>query len=113
VVSLREGESGEALWNLTGEEAFFAGHFPGRPVVPGVLIAEALAQWSGIVGSAGEHAGKLAQVDVRFDRAVTPPADILLYSKLLRTMGPLRQFEVTASVGNQVVARGELTIRYE
>ncbi len=105
---VKEGELAEGIWSVSGKEAFFAGHFPGNPVVPGVLIAEALAQLSGIAG--GGSSGKLAQVDVRFDQSVVPPAEIVLSSKLARTMGALQQFEVSASVGGNVVARGTLTL---
>src|SRR5690606_9376629 len=75
VVKLTPGESGEGYWSVDGSEAFFAGHFPGNPLVPGVLIAEALAQFSGIVGAAAGAGsqGKLAQVNVRFLKPVAPP----------------------------------------
>ncbi|MDB5298597.1 MAG: putative (3R)-hydroxymyristoyl-[acyl-carrier-protein] dehydratase [Phycisphaerales bacterium] len=111
VVAITESDSGEAEWLVSGEEAFFAGHFPGNPVVPGVLIAEALAQLSGLVGpDNGLRGGKLAHMDVRFEQAVAPPAQITLRSKLLRAMGELQQFEVSASVGETVVARGTLAL---
>jgi 3-hydroxymyristoyl/3-hydroxydecanoyl-(acyl carrier protein) dehydratase len=72
------------------------------------LIAEALAQLSGIAGSS--DGGKMAQVDVRFDQSVVPPAEILLSSKLTRTIGALQLFDVSASVGGNIVARGTLTL---
>ena len=93
-------------------EHFFTGHFPNRPMVPGVLIAEALAQLSGLAGTApsANEEGKLAQVDVRFDEPVIPPAQIVLKSKVTRVMGPLQMFEVSAHVGEKTVARGSLTL---
>lgn len=114
VVAVTEGESAEGAWAVSGGEPFFAGHFPGRPIVPGVLIAEALAQVSGLAippppaGTPTE--GKLAQVDVRFEQPVAPPAEIALRSRLTRRMGTLSLFDVTASVGPVVVARGTLTL---
>jgi len=108
--SIRRGDEGEAVWALTGSEPFFAGHFPNQPLVPGVLIAEALAQLSGIVGPSDARQGKLVHVDVRFDQSVAPPAEIILRSRCLRTVGGLEQFEVSALVGDQVVARGMLTL---
>jgi 3-hydroxyacyl-[acyl-carrier-protein] dehydratase len=109
----KPGESATGVWAVTGSEAFFAGHFPGQPLVPGVLLAEALAQISGIAGpstgSAGEQ-GKLVHVDVRFDAPVAPPADVVLSSKVTRVMGPLQQFDVSASVSGTVIARGSITL---
>ena len=111
IVSIVQDQSGEAIWSVTGSEAFFAGHFPGQPLVPGVLIAEALAQLSGIVGpDKGSRGGKLAHVDIRFEAPVTPPADLTLKSKLERVMGELQLFEVSAQVGSTLVARGTLTL---
>jgi 3-hydroxyacyl-[acyl-carrier-protein] dehydratase len=110
VCQIQENVSGEAIWALSGQEPFFSGHFPGQPMVPGVLIAEAMAQLSGLVGPATSNQGKLVHADVRFDRPVAPPAEITLRSRHLRSIGELQQFEVSASVGEQVVARGMLTL---
>jgi 3-hydroxyacyl-[acyl-carrier-protein] dehydratase len=110
ITRIKAGESGEAVWSLSGSEPFFAGHFPGNPLVPGVLIAEAMAQLSGLVGPAAADEGKLVHVDVRFDRPVAPPAEIVLASRHLRTIGILQQFEVSAAIGQESVARGMLTL---
>ena len=110
VTAIKDGESGEGVWSLSGSEPFFAGHFPGHPLVPGVLIAEAMAQLSGLVGPVASEQGKLVHVDVRFDEPVTPPAELVLRSRLLRTVGALEQFEVSAAVGQVTVARGMLTL---
>ena len=111
ITKLSPGVSGEGVWNLTGSEAFFAGHFPGQPIVPGVLIAEALAQLSGLVGpDNGSRSGKLAQIDLRFEQSVAPPGQIVLKSKLLRALGELQLFEVMAQSDGAVVARGSLAL---
>jgi 3-hydroxyacyl-[acyl-carrier-protein] dehydratase len=115
ITEMRDGDSAEGVWSLAGTEAFFVGHFPGRPLVPGVLIIEALAQLSGLAGpsvavNGGGEEGKLAHADVRFDEAVAPPSEIVLKSKLLRAMGALQQFNVEASVNGAIVARGSLTL---
>jgi 3-hydroxyacyl-[acyl-carrier-protein] dehydratase len=116
VTQVREGHSAEGIWSLTGAEPFFVGHFPHRPIVPGVLIAEALGQLASLAGppvsTAADSAeqGMLAHVDVRFDKPVTPPADLLLKATFLRAVGALHQFEVQASVATETVARGTITL---
>ena len=115
ITDLRAGDSAEGIWSLDGSEPFFAGHFPNRPLVPGVLIVEALAQLSGLAGppvatDGGPEEGKLAHADVRFDESVAPPTEILLKSKLVRAMGALQQFNVEASVAGKIIARGSVTL---
>ncbi len=117
VTSYKPGESAEGTWNVTGNEDFFRGHFPGDPLVPGVLLAEALAQISGIAGTGGGgggaaagKSGMLAHVDVRFEKPVAPPATIVLRSKLSGTMGALQKFEASARVNDAVVASGSITL---
>ncbi len=113
---LAAGVEGAASWRVTGSEAFLAGHFPGRPLVPGVLITEALAQLSGLVAFGDDAApvlrrtAVLAHIDVRFDRAVVPPAVLSLASTLARSLGNLYLFDVSARLGDDVVARGSLAL---
>jgi acyl carrier protein len=118
LIRVEPGVEGEAVWQLSGREDFFAGHFPGRPLVPGVLIAEALAQLSGMIGaSAGDHsdgirrnAGNLAMVNVRFRQPVAPPAEIILRSRLTQIAGGLRHFEVQSLIDVSVVAEGAIAL---
>ncbi len=115
IVELVRGIRGAGCWRVGGEEDFFAGHFPANPVVPGVLLAEALAQLSGLVAFADDaqgtvHAARLAQVNVKFQSGVVPPADIRLESTLTREMGGLYLFDVRAECKGLLVASGSLVL---
>jgi len=115
IQDLSPGVFGVGVWAIRGDEAFFQGHFPDEPVVPGVLITEALAQLSGLVGvhrgaKGAQPRGRLAHTDIRFDSAVVPPAEVRLRTSVTLSLGNLVQFEVSASVADRVIARGSLAL---
>src|SRR6187200_3018430 len=89
VVELVPGQSARGAWNLTGEEWFFAGHFPGRPTLPGVLMCEAIAQLGAIAVLTDERgAGRLPLFGgldgARFRRQVGPGDTLWLDVELAR-----------------------------
>lgn len=110
------GETVTAIKNVTFNEPFFQGHFPGRPVMPGVLIIEALAQATGILAfataGAGPGAGTLyyfVGIDkARFRKPVEPGDQLRLEVSLLRRIKTVWRFEATAYVDDKRVASAEL-----
>ena len=89
IVDLVPGESARGIWRLTGEEAFFAGHFPGRPTLPGVLMCEAIAQVGALAVLADERfAGKLPLFGgldkARFRRQVGPGDELVVECEMTR-----------------------------
>lgn len=105
------------LKNVTFNEPFFMGHFPGRPVMPGVLIVEALAQSAGVLAIriAGGADGKnrllmLTGLDrVRFRRRVIPGDQLRMEVRLLKFRAPLWKMEAVARVNGELVAEGEIS----
>jgi 3-hydroxyacyl-[acyl-carrier-protein] dehydratase len=110
------GESATGLKNVTANEPFFQGHFPGKPVMPGVLIIEAMAQTAAVVvvASLGNTAeGKLVyfmSIDsARFRKPVEPGDQLHLYCRKVRQRGNVWKFSGEARVGDTVVAEATYT----
>ena len=113
IVDLEPGVSCTALWNLSGDEAFFEGHFPGRPTLPGVLIVESLAQTAGLAAlSADDFVGKLplfGGIDkARFRRQVIPGDTLTLTAHLGKMSRMAGKATGEASVGGEVACRAEM-----
>jgi 3-hydroxyacyl-[acyl-carrier-protein] dehydratase len=116
VLELRPGESIRALKNVTYNEPFFPGHFPGRPVMPGVMILEALAQAAGILCFVTEnvipnHTTRFYFVGIdkaRFRKPVLPGDQLLLSAQLERSLRGIWRFSTVAQVGEQEVAHADI-----
>ena len=108
--SVREivpGQSALCLKRFSSNEPFFAGHFPGDPLVPGVILTEALAQTAGIAcGEPGKSFRLSAIKMMKFLRPVRPEAEVLLRAEKSGGMGALVQFQVVASVEGETAAEG-------
>jgi 3-hydroxyacyl-[acyl-carrier-protein] dehydratase len=116
VLDWEAGKHIKAIKNVSINEHYFQGHFPGYPVMPGVLIIEALAQVSAILAylTRGDtHNGRellfFAGIDkARFKRPVFPGDQVLLESTELNVVRSVYKFAAKASVGGEMVAEGEL-----
>jgi 3-hydroxyacyl-[acyl-carrier-protein] dehydratase len=124
--SLEPGVSAEGIKSVTVNEPFMAGHFPGYPIMPGVLIVDALAQVAGIMMRTAPapalasvsappadraRPGVLAAIQkMRFLRPVLPGDRLRLQARHVKTFGSVHQVKVDAWVENVLVATGELTL---
>ena len=113
VDELEAGVRCVARRTLRADDWWFAGHFPGNPVMPGVLIVEALAQTATIAAASGGAAqgkiGLFAGIDtVRFKRVCLPGDTLVLQARITAVHGPVGRAAVTASVDGQLACRGEL-----
>lgn len=116
VLEIEPGKSLLAVKNVTVNEPFFTGHFPGRPVFPGVMILEALAQATGLltfrtVTGPPDHKTLYYFVGIdnaRFKRPVEPGDQLMLHVTLLRQRARLWKFDTYASVDGRVVCEAGL-----
>ncbi|HNW33593.1 MAG TPA: UDP-3-O-acyl-N-acetylglucosamine deacetylase [Candidatus Ozemobacteraceae bacterium] len=113
MVSIEPGVSAVGYKNITANEEFFNGHFPQRPVMPGVLIVEAMAQVAGVLFlSQPEHKGKIpffCGIDgARFRKPVVPGDRLEMHVTVLKVRGATGKVRVEAKVDGEIVANGEL-----
>jgi 3-hydroxyacyl-[acyl-carrier-protein] dehydratase len=121
VLECHKGQSIRALKNVTYNEPFFPGHFPQRPVMPGVLIIEALAQAAGILAfvTAGVFPDDNTRFyfvgidEARFRRPVEPGDQLILTATLQRQMRGIWKFGAVALVGDTEVASASLMVAPE
>ena len=115
VTELRPGASVKGYKNVTINEPFFSGHFPGRPIMPGVLIVEALAQVSGVLAMATKNQDAkdaiyyLAGTDkTRFKRPVLPGDRLDMESEILVARSRLMKFSCRAYVSEELACESDI-----
>ena len=113
LTQLVPGQSAQGRWHLTGEEAFFVGHFPGRPTLPGVLMCESIAQLGAIAVLSDErYAGKLPLFGgldgARFRRQVGPGDTLYLEVELGRMSARAGRGAGRAKLNGEIACEAEL-----
>ena len=116
LLTLEPGVSGTGEYRVRGDEPFLRGHFPGEPLMPGVLLAEAAAQLAGIVAQSDPTIPPLAGLKLTALRAVKilgsarPGQVVQLEARVMGRLGNLIQAQATARVGDQLVLEAQLTL---
>lgn len=116
IVELNPGVQARGIKNVTINEPFFQGHFPGHPIMPGVLIVEAMAQVAGVcMLSESQHKGKLPYFagidDIRFKKPVLPGDQVDIHIEVLKVKGTLGKVSAVAKVEDKVVVKGTLMFK--
>lgn len=114
VIEIEDGKRAVGIKNVTANEWFFEGHFPGRKVMPGVLIVEAMAQVAAVTLLRGiDAAGKTPMFggieQMRFRRPVVPGDQLRLEFTLEKMRGPIGKGAVRATVDGQMAAEGTIS----
>ena len=116
VADIKGGDSGTGIKNVTINEPFFQGHFPDKPVMPGVLIVEAMAQTAGVISMLAEDSETSPKLvyfmsieKAKFRAPVTPGDRLFLHLSLIRKRGPVGKFRGEAKVEGKLVAEAEIT----
>jgi beta-hydroxyacyl-ACP dehydratase FabZ len=103
--------------NVTINEPFFQGHFPGKPIMPGVLILEAMAQVGGVGAlNMGDNLGKLAYFlsikEAKFRKPVVPGDQLLIEVEILKTKMSVMQVQATAKVDGEIAAEAQMMFAF-
>jgi 3-hydroxyacyl-[acyl-carrier-protein] dehydratase len=116
LTALDPGRSGSGEYTARGDEPFLRGHFPGAPIVPGVLLIEAAAQLAGVVAQSDPGHPPLPGLKLTAVRGIKilgtakPSETIRIEARVLNRLGNLVQASVSACVGERAILQGEVTL---
>ena len=115
ILEITPGVSAVGLKNVTVNEPFFQGHFPGNPIMPGVLIVEAMAQVAGVAGlSLAQNKGKLGLFagieSMKFRKQVVPGDTLIMEAEFISSKLGVSKVKVCAKVGGKIAAEGEIRV---
>jgi len=113
IVELQPGVSAKGIKNVTINEPFFQGHFPGQPIMPGVVVIEAMAQVAGVMAfRSGVEGGSVYFMSIdnaKFRRPIVPGDQVMMEIKVLKRRGNVWKFSGTATVEGKLVSEAEFT----
>ena len=117
VIEIECGKKGIGIKNVTVNENFFKGHFPQRPIMPGVLMVEAMAQTAGVVILTNElHRGKvaffMAADNVKFRKVVTPGDQLVMEAEVTRDGSRIAQIHAVSKVNGEIVAEADMVFSF-
>lgn len=119
LIALDPGKSGVGEYTVRGDEAFLRGHFPGQPLMPGVLLVEAAAQLAGVIAQCDPALPPMPGLKLTALRAVKifgsarPGEVIRIEARITGRLGNMVQAQATAAVGGETVLQAELTLSGE
>lgn len=115
ILEYKPKESIIGIKNITMNEPQFQGHFPSRPIMPGVLIIEALAQLSAVLVAKSLETTEDKEVffmsveDTKFRKIITPGDSLIMQANIMQNRGPVWKFSASAKVDNEIAAESVFT----
>ncbi len=117
VIEIEKGKKGIGIKNVTINDSYFQGHFPTRPIMPGVLMIEAMAQTGGVVVLTNEdHRGKvaffMATDNVKFRKVVTPGDQLMMEVEVVKDRTKIAQVHAVGKVNGEVVVEADMIFSF-
>jgi 3-hydroxyacyl-[acyl-carrier-protein] dehydratase len=116
ITALDPGKSASGIYQLRGDETFFAGHFPGQPILPAVIMVEAIAQVAGVALQSDPAIPPMPDLrltairNIKILGTATPGETLLIDAEIQGRMGNLVQAQGRVRTGNRIIAEGQVTL---